>query len=183
MTQGTQAELELVIAQPPLQELAEDRTPAAAVMSQWQLIRRRFAKHKLAVGAMYVLSVLYLMAIFAEFVSPYTPNTRNIDFSYCPPQLPRFSLAHGFHTLAMKSEIDPITFRRTYVEMRDNPVKLGFFAKGASYRFWGLIPMNRHLIGATSPGTFHFLGADKYGRDIFSRIVYGARISLSVGLI
>ncbi len=183
MTQGTQAELELVIAQPPLHETVDDRAPAAAVMSQWQLIRRRFAKHKLAVGAVYILSLLYLMAIFAEFVAPYAPNARNIDFSYCPPQLPRFSFSHGLHTLAMKSQIDPITFRRTYLEQRDDSVRLGFLTKGSSHRFWGMVPMNRHLFGVETDGTFFLLGADKYGRDIFSRIVYGARVSLSVGLI
>jgi peptide/nickel transport system permease protein len=188
---GTQAEIELTVKQPPgeqmlrppappLQESADER-PAAA-MSQWQLIRRRFAKHKLAVAALYVLVLLYGIAAFAEIVAPYTPNRRNIDYSYCPPQLPRFSFAHGLHTYPMKLEVDPITFRRTYVELRDAPILLRLFAESDSYRLWGLFPMNRHLIAPTE-GTFFLLGADKYGRDIFSRIVYGARVSLSVGLI
>jgi peptide/nickel transport system permease protein len=189
---GTQAEVELGLDEarhpavptappaPPLQESPDDR-PAAA-MSQWQLIRRRFAKHKLAVASLYVLALLYLLAAFAEFVATYTPNRRNIDFSYCPPQLPRFSFTQGLYTYAMKLHTDPITFRRTYVEQRESPVPLRILARGDSYRFWGLIPMNRHLIGADD-GTFYLLGADKYGRDIFSRIVYGARVSLSVGLI
>jgi peptide/nickel transport system permease protein len=192
---GTQAEIELAVdeahrpdaarahAPTPLQESPDER-PAAA-MSQWQLIRRRFAKHKLAVAALYVLTLLYLMAAFAEAIAPYTPNRRNIDFSYCPPQLPRFNFKNGLHTYAMRLHTDPITFRRTYVEQRDTPVPLRFFARGDAYRLWGLFPMNRHLIGAAGDGggTFYLLGADKYGRDIFSRIVYGARVSLSVGLI
>jgi peptide/nickel transport system permease protein len=187
---GTQAEIELAVrdakrpeispAPPPLQESPDER-PAAA-MSQWQLIRRRFAKHKLAVASLYVLALLYLMAVLAEFVAPYTPNRRNIDFSYCPPQLPRLSLAHGLHTYPMTLHTDPITFRRTYVEQRDAPVPLRLLARGDAYRFWGLFHADRHLI-APDGGTFFLLGADKYGRDIFSRIVYGARVSLSVGLI
>ena len=189
---GTQAEIELAVDDahrpdvgpappPPLQESPDER-PAAA-MSQWQLIRRRFAKHKLAVASLYVLGLLYLMAAFAEVVAPYTPNRRNIDFSYCPPQLPRFSFAHGLHTRAMKLNTDPITFQRTYVEQPDTPVPLRLLARGDGYRLWGLFPLNRHLVGPADGGTFYLLGADKYGRDIFSRIVYGARVSLSVGLI
>jgi peptide/nickel transport system permease protein len=198
---GTQAEIELAVDDarrpdvapalvPPLQESPDER-PAAA-MSQWQLIRRRFAKHKLAVASLYVLTLLYLMAAFAEVVAPYTPNRRNIDFSYCPPQLPRFNFTHGLHTYAMKLHVDPITFRRTYVELRDAPIRLRLFAKSDAYRLWGLVPLNVHLVAPARDvlqnvegvqPTFYLLGADKYGRDIFSRIVYGARVSLSVGLI
>ena len=214
MTQGTQAQMELTVQAPPPQARIEPPEKTAAAMSQWQLIRRRFMKHKLAVAGLYVLALLYLMALFAEVVVPYTPNTRNIDYGYCPPQLLRFNLSDGLHTYPMRVVIDPITFQRSYVEVREKPVPLGFFVAGQTYRLWGLLPMNWHLFGVNEtkwqvidgrrtetlraeetsldlqPGavhpvepTFFILGADKYGRDIFSRVIYGARVSLSVGMI
>lgn len=171
-----------------------DDKAAVAVMSQWQLIRLAFAKHKLAVAALNMLIVLYTIAVFAEFFAPYTPLRRDLDHQYCPPQLVRWTPVSGFYTYAMELVTDPVTFRKTYVERKDITVYLSMLVEGSDYRMWGLIPMNRHLIGvdivenadAIARGinpTFYFLGADKYGHDILSRIVYGSRISLSVGLI
>lgn len=214
------------IAPPPAVAKPEPESSAGAgAMSQWQLIRRRFARHKLAVASVYILSLLYFLALFCEFAAPYRPDTRNIDYGYCPPQIVRFNFSDGLHVYAMRAEVDPITFQRSFVELRDSRVPLTFFAKGEPYRLWGLIPMERHLIAvdrvamlakkrpyfsfpeekkgtgafsslpasvpAASSGstatsvqpTFFVLGADKYGRDILSRIISGARVSLSVGLI
>jgi peptide/nickel transport system permease protein len=162
-------------------------------MSQWQLIRLRFAKHKVAVVSLHVLTVLYLMALLAEFFAPYPAFWRDLDHAYCPPQLPRYSWQHGWHVFAVKQNVDPVTFQRTYVEDRRDIVPLSFFAKGEPYRLWGLFPMQRRFIGVNrvryaGPGigalpTFYFLGADKYGHDLFSRIIHGSRISLSIGLV
>jgi peptide/nickel transport system permease protein len=212
VTQGTQAEMELTVKSPPEEQLlkppatplspdpmAEEAAAGKGAASQWQLIRRRFARHKLAVASLYILALLYGLALLAEFVAPYGANRRNIDYGYCPPQLVRFNFAHGLHTLPLRCEVDPITFGRTYVELRDTPVPLSVLAAGDGYKLWGFIPLTRHLIGPDRADwdelraagkvpdgvqpTFFILGADKYGRDIFSRIVYGARVSLSVGLI
>jgi peptide/nickel transport system permease protein len=156
---------------------------AVAVMSQWQLIRRAFARHKLAVVSLHVLILLYGVALLAEFVAPYPPMAKDLANPFCPPQLVRFSISRGFYTYAMQLQVDPVTFRKTYVERIDKPIDLDLLASGAPYRLWGLIPMRRHLIGAAdATTTFHFLGADKYGHDIFSRMIYGSRVSLSVGL-
>lgn len=87
---------------------------------------------------------------------------------------------------------DPLTFKKSYIEDSTQIVALGFFVKGSTYRFWGLIPWDRHFFGVKGPAdrrpdgtlrTFYFLGADKYGQDILSRLIYGSRISLSVGLV
>ena len=161
-------------------------------LSQWALIRRRFVQHRLAVGSLFLLGVLYTLAAGAEFFAPYPRQWRDLSHAYCPPQLPQFSFAHGLHVPAMRSEVDPLTFKRTYREDRTRVVALGFLVKGEPYRLFGLIPWDRHFCGVRASaarrpdGTvpaFFFLGADKYGQDIFSRLVYGSRISLSVGLV
>jgi peptide/nickel transport system permease protein len=160
--------------------------PDLGGMTQWQLVRRRFARHRLAVAALLVLAVLYAAALLAEFVAPYGPQDKHLDQIYAPPHRVRLSLAHGLHTFALRMVRDPVTLTTHYVEDRGQPVRLGWFVAGRPYRLCGVVPLRRHLFGVRAPeagGTFLLLGADKYGRDLFSRIVYGARISLSIGLV
>ncbi len=165
---------------------------SAGTLSPWALIGRRFAHHRLAVASLYLLAVLYALALGAEFFAPYPRQWRDLTRAYCPPQLPQFSLRHGLHVPAMRAFVDPLTFKKSYIEDEGAPVKLGFFVKGAPYVFWGLLTWDRHFFGVKNtaaqrpdgrPVTFYFLGADKYGEDIFSRLIYGSRISLSVGLV
>ncbi|HVS53529.1 MAG TPA: ABC transporter permease [Opitutaceae bacterium] len=164
----------------------------AGSLSHWALIRRRFVRHRLAVASLFVLAVLYTFAVGAEFFAPYPRQWRDLSHVYCPPQLPRFSWREGLHVPAMRASIDPVTFKRTYLEDASRVVALGFFVRGEPYRLLGLIPAERHFFGVKESATprpdgmrptFYFLGADKYGHDIFSRLVHGARISLSVGLV
>ena len=161
-------------------------------MTQWQLIARSFAKHRLAVVSLWVLVVLYILAVFVEFFSPYTPDWKDLEHSYAPPQLPVYDWTHGWHVKAVVRHIDPITFRSDYVEDEESIIPLGLFVRGEPYRLWGLIPWDRHFFGvdlsaygaeSKRGATFYLLGADKYGRDLLSRIFYGARISLSVGMV
>jgi peptide/nickel transport system permease protein len=167
------------------------RSPEAGSQSQWALIRGRFLRHRFAVASLFLLAVLYVVAAGAEFFAPYSHQWRDLTHAYCPPQLPRFSLQHGLHVPSMRVTVDPLTFKRTYLEDRAQIVSLGFFVRGERYRWWGLVSWDRHFLGAKAMSrepsavapTFYFLGADKYGRDIFSRLIHGARISLSVGLV
>ena len=169
------------------------QTPSVENMSQRQLMIMRFRKHRLALASLFFLNVMYLIVIFAEFCAPFPMQYRKLDSSFCPPQLPHFSFSQGLHVYAMERHVDPITFRKSYVENRQHVIPLGIFVKGEPYRMWGLFTWDRHLLGidraacrhtnthaetgADPPGqtpqpTFYLLGADKYGRDIFSRIIY-----------
>lgn len=177
--------------------MKKDKTKAKVAvesLSQWQLIRRRFARHKLALFGSYLLIVLYFLALFAEFFAPYPDRWRDLDYAYCPPQMVRFSFSEGLYVYGVRQHVDPITFRKTYIEDRDWVVPLEFFAEGESYRFWGMFSLKRHFLNVDRltetdknidqpDPQFYLLGADKYGRDVLSRTIYGARISLSVGLI
>jgi peptide/nickel transport system permease protein len=177
-------------AQPALMEehfaMTATEEQSVATLSQWQLIALRFSKHYLAVASLFILMVLYSLAVFAEFFAPYSRGWSDVEMIYAPPQLPKFSPQYGFYTENIHRQIDPITLKNYYTKAGDI-VPLGFFVKGEPYKLWGLIPTARHFFGAHQggqhSGTFFFLGADKYGRDILSRLIYGARISLSIGIV
>jgi len=190
------SETTATIARPAGRE--SSRAPSVATMSQWQLIWRRFRRHKLAVASVYLLAFMYIMAIFAEFFAPYPSRWKDLPHAYSPPQTPRVSLAHGLYVRAVKQHVDPITFQKTYVEDPKDIVPLGFFVKGEPYKLLGLIPWDRHFVGVDRQAyarlhggepdreampTFYAIGADKYGRDLLSRMIHGARISLSIGLL
>jgi peptide/nickel transport system permease protein len=156
------------------------------VASQWQLMWWKFKKHKLAMfGGALVLS-FYFLAIFAEFFAPVKFITYNENYVYAPPQM-----IHFFHdgklapyVYGLKFERDPISYKKTWAIDESVMVPLRFLNRGDPYKLLGLIRGDLHLIGpVNAQDPFYLLGADKSGRDIFSRIIYSARISLTVGLV
>jgi peptide/nickel transport system permease protein len=166
-----------------------------AVLSPWELTLRRFVRHKLGIAAFFFLIVLYLLALGCEFFAPTTRAWRNLEYSYCPPQPIHFDLRGGFYVHAVDRYDNPVTFARSYTLDENIRVPLGFFVRGEPYRLWNLIPMERHFFGVDrdalaaqgrageTGAVFYLMGSDKYGHDVLSRLFYGARISLSVGLI
>lgn len=155
--------------------------------SQWQLMWRKFKKHKLAAFGGIVLVIFYLIAIFCEFIATQDIHERHPQYIYAPPQRIHFFDSGGFHfrpfVYGLKGKLDPITFRRTYIEDKTKKYPICFWIHGDKYKFWSLFPTDIHLFGVKKPGTIFLFGTDKLGRDLLSRNLYAARISLSIGLV
>ena len=167
---------------------AEATAEQLAEITPRELTWRRFKRHRLALASAWFLGALYLLAALCEFVAPYRPETRNVAAINAPPMLVRFvDVEGGFHwrpfVYGYDMEVNADTWMREYTI---NPAKrypLRFFAAGDSYRLWGLLPASRHLFVTDEGGYVHLFGTDQLGRDMFSRVFYGARVSLSIGLV
>jgi len=154
--------------------------------SQWQLMWRKFKKHKLAVFSGSVLIIFYMLGILCEFFAPYDIHKRFKKYIYCQPQRIHFFDEKGFHfrpfVYGFKRTRDPESFRRIYIEDKTKKYPIYFFVHGDKYKLWNLFSGDIHLFGVKK-GMMFLFGTDKLGRDLFSRNIYAARISLSIGLI
>jgi peptide/nickel transport system permease protein len=153
---------------------------------QWKLMWWRFRRHKPAVVSMVFLALMYLSTLISEFIAPYDLQTRSSAYIFAPPQ--RVHLFHdgqflGPFVYALKTTRDMETLQRVYTPDPTRPQPLRFFCLGDRYEFWGLIEGSFHFVCPPKGGQFFWLGTDRLGRDMFSRIVYAARISLTIGLI
>lgn len=146
---------------------------------------KKIKKNKLACLSIFLLAVFYLSALFAGFLSVYHYDDEARDFSYSPPAkihiYDRKTQQVGLFVYGLESEFDSY-YKRIYKEKEDIKYPIKFFVKGHEYKILGLFKSTRHLLGVDVPGRFYLWGADARGRDVFSRILYGARVSLSIGL-
>jgi len=153
-------------------------------LSQFQLAMRQFGRNRLAIFCFWILVILYLSAAFADFLSPYSYNNEDRNYSYCPPTKIHFFenrkpvRPHIYGTHLTFNEIH----KRVYVAEIKRRHDIKFFVKGDEYRLLGFFPARLHLFGVDAPGRIHLLGADSRGRDLLSRILFGARVSLSIGV-
>lgn len=155
-------------------------------LSLRQLMIRRFCRNRVALGSLIILGLFYVVMVFAGFVSPYAPQKGNSLYLTTPPQAVRFFDAEGnFHlrpfVYRLEGKRDPKTLTFVYEEDLEKRDQIIFFAEGDEYTFLG-VKFNRHLFG-TDEGTIYLLGTDLRGRDMLSRIIYGSRVTLTIGLV
>jgi peptide/nickel transport system permease protein len=164
---------------------AKLRSLAAA--GQWRLTWRRFRRHRLAVACGVLVLLFYTVVLFAEFFATTDPNRPSASFSLMPPQPVHLFDNGAFHPFVYKVERKrDANFQLVYTPNPAVKVPVVLFAHGYSYRLLGLIPTDRHLIGvagADAGQTLFLLGTDVQGRDLWSRIMYATRVSLTVGLV
>ncbi len=163
--------------------LEEEQEAKVFVAPQWKLVWWKFRKHKLAMISAVIVILLYLVVIFAEFLSPFDPGTTNSIGLYAPPQ-PLAVDGQGVYVYGYTSKIDPVALRRTFVVDETKRVPIGFFVTGFPYKLFGFIDMDVHLFGPQNEGDpIYLLGGDSLGRDVLSRLISGTRTSMTIGLV
>ena len=153
---------------------------------QWKLMWWRFRRHRPAVVCAFFLLLMYFSTLISEWIAPYDLHSRHAKYIFAPPQ--GIHLIHegsflGPFVYGLKMERDLDTLQRVYTDDTSKPQQLRFFCSGEPYEFWGMVEGTFHLVCPPKDGTFFLLGTDRLGRDMFSRIVYAARISLTIGII
>ena len=157
------------------------------VASQWRLIWWKFRRHRLAMVGGPVILFMYFIVVFCEFLSPYLPGQRFTNYLDTRP--------HGIHFVhpergfslrpfvyELESYRNPETFRRTFIEDQSVTYPIQFLVQGEPYKLWGLWKARLHLFGSDQTPIL-VMGTDSLGRDLFTRTLYGSRISLSIGLV
>ena len=162
-----------------------------SVAPQRRLIWWSFRKHRLAMAGLWVTALIFVVAVLADFVAPYDPAEVNAEYTYAPPQ--RLHVVDtmggqwdwGLHAHGYTSERDPVTLALTFAVDESVKVPLQPFARGPSYRLFGIFATDIHLIGPAEPDgpPVYILGADRLGRDLLSRLIHGTRVSMSIGLV
>jgi peptide/nickel transport system permease protein len=168
-----------------VEERGDERVYAA---SQWQLMWWRLRKHRLAMGSGAVLLLFYAVVVGADFLATSNPRESNAKLGLMKPQPIRWFDGWRFrpHVYAITGKRDPRTFKRVYQADPSQKLPVRFFVRGFEYKFLGLFPANLHLLGvegARAKDTLFLLGTDLQGRDLWSRLVYATRISMTIGLV
>ncbi|CAH1693769.1 Peptide/nickel transport system permease protein [Hyphomicrobiales bacterium] len=158
--------------------------------SEWRLIWWRFRRHRLAFASGIVVLAIYVVALLADPIAPASTEASKPQYTYAPPQMLHLFRAtdsgwqFGPHVLGYRVQIDPRAMRRSFVTDPDAIIPVGLFVRGDKYSFLGLFESDLHLFGPIEAGEpFFLLGADRLGRDVLSRTIHGARVSMSIGLV
>lgn len=160
---------------------------ARGTSSQWSLIWKRFRRHKIAYVSVWVVVAIYMVVVFAEVLAPSTTTHQNATYAYAPPQ--QLHVYHetegwGLYVNGFTVERNEETFANEFEIDESQYIPVGLFQEGEEYKMWGLFPMNIHLIAAEDPeDPFYLWGADRAGRDLLTRVIFGSRVSLSIGLV
>ena len=167
----------------PADLATEKSLEAIYAASQWRLMWRKFIRNKVAIVGGVIILLYYLSALFAGFLAPYTLSTRFRRYIYMPPQPVHFFNEGKFQPFVydVKLTIDK-NLRKIYEPDFSKKIPIQFFAHGEPYKLFGLIETDVHLFQAPG-GIVSLLGTDRQGRDMFSRILYGSQISLTIGLV
>lgn len=169
-----------------IQNATQPQPPHKVGLSQWDLIGLKFRRNKIAVVAAVVLSIIVLMMIFASFLSPYPIGLKNQNWVYTPPMAVRIfhegQLTRPF-VYGFSVKVDPKTFLRIYTVDTTKRYDIRYFVHGVEWSFYGLFKTDIRLFGVDAPGTIFLLGTDRFGQDMWSRVLAGTQVTLSVGLI
>ena len=154
--------------------------------SQWRLMLWKLARHRVAVISGVILLVMYASTLVSEVLAPYELHTRNTNFIYAPPQEVHWVHEGSFigpFTYGLKKSLNMTTLRREYTEDTSRVYPVRSLCSGDRYRFWGMFEAGFHIVCPGEGGTMFLLGTDRLGRDVLSRVIYGTRISLTIGLL
>ncbi len=157
------------------------------MVSKWQLIWRKMRKHRLAMFGFTILIIMYILSIFSEFFSVNDARKYHEKYIFMPPQGIHFIDNDGnFYFIpfvfGLKQEVDPITWRKTYVEDKNVIHPISFLKKGHEYSLFGIFNSSIHLFGVDKPGHWFPFGTDEFGRCMFSRTIVAGKISLFIGV-
>lgn len=179
--------IDAAVVNPTEEEIEEHEV---FVASQAKLMWWRFRQHKLALVSAVVILLIYMVALFAEFLAPYAPDDFSVPHTYAPPQsLHLFDTSEGYlqfkpHVFGYKSELNPESLKREFTIDESQVVSVRFFAPSEPYKLLGIVPLEVKFIGPSEQGQrIYLLGADRQGRDVLSRMIYGTRLSMSIGLV
>ena len=173
----------------PIQRPAEDEQ--LFIASQWKLIWWRFIRHRIAIISTLIVLAFYLVALFPEFFSIHDPRAEFASHTFIPPQAVHFF--DGFvptlpYVYGLKGERNPVTLGMEWQTDEEAKHRVHYFVRGHEYKTWGFIRTDWHFMGLnvdtnTAPQPFYPLGTDRMGRDMFSRVMYATRVSMSIGLV
>lgn len=178
--------IETPVDTPLTEEMSQNaEAKATQSLSYGQLVRRRFRRNTYGMAGLVLCVLIVLTALFAGFIAPYSTTRTDSVALYAPPQWIKVMDEDGLRlpfVYGVTEEMDPNTFEITFVNNPDDKIPLGLFVEGEEWTFLGMT-FDTHLFGSTNGRPIYILGTDNLGRDVFSRMIWGTRITLLMGMV